>query len=244
MKSSQRGGELGEHEKVSRRTDSGNFAMIHRAVVTPAGIYLYGPDPEPMNRVLRKYALHHEYFLRMEFTDEDGQPVRFNPRVSNDAIFHQRFKSVLEKGFSIAGRKFDFLGFSHSSLRSQACWFMEPFTHNGSLLYDRMLIKELGDFSKIRCPAKCAARIGQAFSETPIVITLAPGVVRAMKDVQRNGRVFSDGVGTISRSIMHKIWEALPKIRNLKPTCFQIRFQGTHLRPFCYHFIDAFPSDF
>ncbi|KAF4624670.1 hypothetical protein G7Y89_g13499 [Cudoniella acicularis] len=219
-------GEFGEDETDSRRTDSINFAMVHRAMLTPAGIYLYGPDPEPMNRVLRKYSTRHEYFLRMEFADEDGQPVRFNPRVSNDAIFNERFKQFLDIGFSIAGRKYDFLGFSHSSLRSQACWFMAPFAHNGSLLYDRMLIRELGDFSKIRCPAKCAARIGQAFSETPTVITLGPGIVGSMNDIERNGRVFSDGVGTISKSVMKKIWEALPKTRRLKPTCFQIRFQG------------------
>lgn len=38
----------------------------------------------------------------------------------------------------------------------------------------------------------------------------------------------------MSRSTMHKIWEALPEMRKFKPTCFQIRYQG--IRSFNYFF--------
>ncbi len=205
---------------------SENLALIHRVIITPSGFYLYGPDPEPMNRVLRKYPKNHEYFIRVQFADEDGEPVRFNPRVSNESIFQGRFKQYLQNGFTIAGRKFDFLGFSHSSLRAQSCWFMSPFAQDGSLMYDRILIQQLGDFTKIRCPAKCAARIGQAFSETPTAVPLAPGTVQTQQDIERGSRVFSDGVGTLSKSVMHKIWDAHPEMRKSKPTCFQIRYKG------------------
>ncbi|KAK6579875.1 hypothetical protein PZA11_007583 [Diplocarpon coronariae] len=205
---------------------SERLAMIHQVRVTPSGLYLSGPEPEPYNRVLRKYPKHHEFFLRVQFADEDGEPVRFNPQISNEPVFSGRFKRILRSGFFIAGRKFDFLGFSHSSLRAQSCWFMSPFAQNGSLIYDRVLIQQLGDFTKIRCPAKCAARIGQAFSETPIAVPLKPGLVQMQPDVQRGSRVFSDGVGTISRTVMYKIWDALPEMQRLKPTCFQIRYQG------------------
>ncbi|KAE9375996.1 rna-dependent rna polymeras-like protein [Stipitochalara longipes BDJ] len=205
---------------------SDNMAMIHRVMITPAGMYLDGPDSEPMNRVLRKYLNYHEFFLRVSFADEDGEPVRYNPRVSNDQIFNGIFKSVLRNGISIAGRKYDFLGFSHSSLRAQSCWFMAPFTHNGSLIFYKKLIEELGDFTQIRCPAKCAARIGQAFSETPVAVTFPSGTIEEIVDIERNDRVFSDGVGTMSASVMRKIWKAVPSMRDLKPTCFQIRYQG------------------
>lgn len=201
-------------------------AMVHRVTVTPAGVYLYGPEAEPLNHVLRKYSKYHDYFIRVVFADEDGEQVRYNPRVSNEAIFNDRFKGILRNGISIAGLKFDFLGFSHSSLRSQSCWFMAPFVFEGSLLYDRILIQKLGDFTKIRCPAKCAARIGQAFSETPTAITYPSEIVKIIKDVKRNGRVFSDGVGTISRSVLRKIWQDIPSMRDQMPTCFQIRYRG------------------
>jgi hypothetical protein len=214
-----------------QRSSWENLAIIHRVTITPAGSYLDGPDPEPMNRILRKYPNHHEFFIRVQFADEDGEPVRFNPQVSNDFIFNERFKSVLRNGITIADRKHDFLGFSHSSLRAQSCWFMAPFIHNESLLFDRQLIKQLGDFTKIRCPAKCAARIGQAFSETPTAVEFPPETFEIVKDVERNGRVFSDGVGTISSSVMQKIWKAVPSMRDLRPTCFQIRFRGKWKSP-------------
>ena len=206
--------------------NSGNIAIIHRVSVTPAGIYLYGPEPETNNRVLRKYSGHHENFIRVQFSDEDGEPVRFGADVSNDEIFNVRFRKILREGIDIAGRTFEFLGFSHSSLRAQSCWFVTPFFHNGDLLYDRAIIHDLGDFSLIRSPAKCAARIGQAFSDTATAVTLNSGVQTSMEDVERNDRVFSDGVGTMSLSVMHQIWDALPQKHLSKPTCFQIRYCG------------------
>jgi hypothetical protein len=203
-----------------------NVAVIHKAIVTPAGIYLYGPERESNNRVLRKYSKHHDNFLRVQFCDEDVQPVQFNYEVSNKPVY-DRFRGVLNKGIHIAGQQFSFLGFSHSSLRAQSCWFMAPFVHNGSLLFDRELIKGLGNFSHIQIPARCAARIGQAFSDTRYAITLAPGVVKEMPDVEDNGRVFSDGVGTISMDALEQIWNGLLRGRKEKPTVLQIRYQGT-----------------
>lgn len=196
--------------------------------MTPAGIYLYGPDPETKNRVLRKYSEHIDYFLRVQFCDEDGQQVRYNPQVSNDRIFYSRFKSVLNNGFNIAGRQYGFLGFSHSSLRSQSCWFMAPFTYQGTLHLYQKVIQDLGDFSQIHCPAKCAARIGQAFSDTPNAIPLGSVEVVDIPDVTRNGRVFSDGVGTFSPSVLKQILDALPKKHLVKPTVFQIRHSGAY----------------
>ncbi|KAK5049094.1 hypothetical protein LTR84_005517 [Exophiala bonariae] len=211
----------------SQRLDSDNIAYIHKVSITPSRLYLSsGPEPENNNRVLRKYPDHHDYFIRVQFCEEDGQQLRYSAQVSNDEIFRGRFTKLLNEGFNLAGRHFSFLGFSHSSLRAQSCWFMAPFVHEGRLLLDRMLIQGLGDFSRIRCPAKCAARIGQAFSETPTAITIPPGVAREIPDVERNGRVFSDGVGTVSRGVLEKIWAHLPTTRNGRPLLFQIRYGG------------------
>jgi len=206
---------------------SENAAVIHKATVTPAGVYLSGPDLEGNNRVLRKYSTHHDYFLRVQFSDEDYLPVFFNPGASNKPIF-DRFRKILIEGLHIAGLHFSFLGFSHSSLRAQSCWFMAPFIHNGSLLYDREVIKGLGNFSKIRSPARCAARIGQAFSDTRDAIALDPGVVKEMEDVKRDGRTFSDGVGTISKEALEQIWDGLLAGKKKKPTVLQIRYQGKY----------------
>ena len=216
----------GDNQQLVDWTVTENTTPIHRVLITPSGTYLYGPEPVSKNRVLRKYSDHSEYFIRVQFADEDGLQILHHFQISNDNIFNGRYKTVLEKGLDVAGRHFAFLGFSHSSLRAQSCWFMAPFLHEGRLLLDRMLIKGLGDFTHIQIPAKCAARIGQAFSETPTAVELPAGVVKQIKDVERNGRVFSDGVGTVSMSVLRKIWNRLPSTKKTKPTLFQIRYSG------------------
>ena len=144
-----------------------------------------------------------------------------------------RFESVLQTGISIAGRQYEFLGFSHSSLRAHAVWFMAPFDDDtGDSQTCIKVISDLGEFSGIQSPARCAARIGQAFSETPFSISLEEfgAEVENIEDVTfKNGpgseRVFSDGVGTISRDLMEEIQLILPQKRN-PPTCLQIRWAG------------------
>lgn len=115
---------------------SQNVAIIHRAKVMPSGTHFFGPEPEANNRILRKYAGEHEYFLRVQFCDEDGAPVRFNPRISNDKIYHGRFKEAMRDGMNIAGQVYKFLGFSHSSLRGQfgVLVFLKPASFQSSCL--------------------------------------------------------------------------------------------------------------
>ena len=106
-------------------TPNQNVTRICRATVTPSRITLHGPEMEPNNRILRKFPNHHEYFIRVQFCDENGQNLQFNPRVNNAAVF-TRYKEVLERGIEIAGRVYTFLGFSHSSLRAHAVWVSIP----------------------------------------------------------------------------------------------------------------------
>jgi len=203
-----------------------HMAQVYKATVTPTGTFFYGPDPEPKNRVLRKYSDHVDFFLRVTFVDEDGEAIRFDNDASNENIYHGRFKKVLGSSINIAGRPYEFLGFSHSSLRAQTCWFMAPFVQDNELLHAQIVIARLGDFSAIRSPAKCAARIGQAFSETSKTVRLRTDTITTIADIERSGRVFSDGVGTFSASILHKLWKEYANSRALRPTLFQIRYAG------------------
>lgn len=155
-----------------------------------------------------------------------GGSVRYDPRSSQDLIYHQRFKQVLDGTILIAGLGYSFLGFSHSSLRSQSCWFMAPLVQQGSLVYAPQVLKELGDFSHIRTPAKCAARIGQCFTDTATSVKVVDQNVKSLPVVERNGRDFGDGVGTISRVLLEEVWRVYGTRRLLKPTILQIRFQG------------------
>ena len=203
-----------------------HMAQVYRATVTPTGTHFYGPDPEPKNRVLRKYSDYLDFFLRVTFVDEDGEAIRFDNDASNENIYYGRFKKVLSSAIDIAGRRYEFLGFSHSSLRTQTCWFMAPFVQDNELLHAKVVIAKLGDFSAIRSPAKCAARIGQAFSETSKTVRVRPNAVTTIADIERSGRVFSDGVGTFSSSILCRLWKEYANSRALRPTLFQIRYAG------------------
>ncbi len=200
--------------------------LIHKIIVTPCGTYLAGPEPEPTNRVLRRYADRIEHFARVVFQDEDGGSVRYDPRASQSIVYDERFKGVLNRGILIAGRMFSFLGFSHSSLRSQSCWFMAPIFAEGTMKLPEHILRELGDFSNIRIPAKCAARIGQNFTDTNATVDLVRANVGTLPMIERGGYDFSDGVGTISHELLRRIWRVYGQRRLLKPTAIQIRYKG------------------
>ena len=106
---------------------------------------------------------------------------------------------------------------------------MAPFVHGKSLIHSKDVIEDLGDFSHIHCSAKCAARIGQAFSDTVHALHIPEDVfvTETYPDVERNGRCFSDGCGTISLELMERISRSLPpERRKLRPTILQVRYRG------------------
>jgi hypothetical protein len=149
----------GSSSNVFKRKKQQHLALTYKATVTPTGLVLRGPEWGVSNRVLRKYSKHTECFMRVFFADEDGLSVFHDPQSSQDDVY-ARFKEVLRNGITIAGRTFEFLGFSHASLRYHAVWFMSPFYQDGVQIQARHVISDLGDFSNIHCSAKCAARIG------------------------------------------------------------------------------------
>ncbi|OAG12010.1 RdRP-domain-containing protein [Paraphaeosphaeria sporulosa] len=205
-----------------------NLTMVHKVNVTPTGITLHGPDPEAKNRILRRFPTDTEYFVRVQFSDEDGSALQFNSRVSNEDVY-DRFRQVMNNGVAICGRVYGFLGYSHSSLRSHSAWFMAPFWRRERLETYLTVIPQLGRFEDITSPARCAARIGQAFSETPFAISLYYNGVQhnRIPDVMtRDGdHMFSDGVGTISRRALEAIRDAVLRGK-AAATCFQIRWGG------------------
>lgn len=128
--------------------------LVHKLVVTPSGIRLEGPEAEPTNRVLRSYSDAIDAFIRVEFRDDDGATVRYEARTDLSHIYNH-FKKIISSNVIICGQAFSFLGFSHSSLRSQSCWFMRPFVDDTkTLVFAELLLKRLGDFESIKTPAK------------------------------------------------------------------------------------------
>lgn len=208
---------------------AGNLTPVCRVSVTPTRILLHGPELESKNRVLRKFPNHHDFFIRVQFCDENNDMLRLLGGQTNYDEIHNRFVEIMTNGIQIAGRTYKFLGWSHSSLRAHSMWFTAPFFDDTKHFQTHLnIINTLGNFNTIHSPARHAARIGQAFSETPFASRLDENKISVLEvpDVESSsGSVFSDGVGTISMEALMKVWKALPKAK-MYPTCLQIRYAG------------------
>ncbi|KAJ4007046.1 hypothetical protein NW752_010460 [Fusarium irregulare] len=218
-----------ERDPVYGSKLSAQQIWIFKVLVTPTRVILVGPDADSKNRVLRKYSAKNDYFLRVVFCDEDGQNLNFHPKIDKEPVY-SRFRRIMDEGIQIVGRKYHFLGFSHSSLRAHSVWFSAPFVDEDlEIQTPEAILKALGDFEDIRVPAKCAARIGQAFSEIPYAVPIFETDIayRFIHDVKSadGSRVFSDGVGTISQEALEEVWPYM-SMKAAAPTCLQIRWGG------------------
>ncbi|KZT40068.1 RdRP-domain-containing protein [Sistotremastrum suecicum HHB10207 ss-3] len=208
--------------------------------VTPTAFLLEGPYPDRSNRVLRFYKNHHTHFLRVSFEDEARLQYRFDRDLSTEEFVNHRVGGLLKNGFCLGGRHFQFLAFSMSALHEHTVWFMHPFHDptTGNFIDANIIREDLGIFetSLMRCPARYAARISQAFTTTDASITLNPDEVSLIRDIEHNisdkTYTFTDGVGTCSQMLAEDIWEALQNNRkscSLEkhcPSVYQIRYQG------------------
>jgi hypothetical protein len=153
-------------------------------------------------------------------------------------------------GLEIAGRHFDFLGYSQSALREHSTWFITPFVLDGRKVTAATIRESLGDFSAgtsssssaqtdncckkcrravIDIPARYMARLAQAFSATQPSLLLEPHQIVQIADIESpSGSCHTDGVGRISSRLAGEVDEVLRAARpskrtNDKSTCYQVR---------------------
>ncbi|KAG9100576.1 hypothetical protein FRC06_003955 [Ceratobasidium sp. 370] len=214
-----------------KRGINGEFPCLH-AVVTPTRISLEGPNSEQLNRVLRMYPDHWEYFLRVRFADEEQSTLRWDQDVDGAGFVKERVGGILRNGFEIAGRKFEYLGYSSSALKTHTVWFVRPFDLPGKGRQDAAtIIRALGDFSRdSQFPARMGARIAQAFSSTDLSISASVEEIQVVPDIERNQSLFTDGVGRISPEVAKMMWKSLTKLRKRRsyflPAAYQVRLGG------------------
>ncbi|KAH7883759.1 RNA-directed RNA polymerase 2 [Phlebopus sp. FC_14] len=218
------------------------IVSCYHATVTPTAIRLLGPFPERSNRVLRSYPQYHNHFLRVTFSDENG-PYRFDREIDGRDFIRRRVGRFLRVGLSVAGRKFDFLAYSQSSLKEHSVWFSRPFedeTHG--FVNAQSIIRSIGTFDNLAhdpdlmyCPARYGARISLAFTATEGTKSAKAENINFITDILSDDKkfCFTDGVGTISPDLARAIWQDIrPGARNAKrsklyPRAYQIRFMGS-----------------
>ncbi|GJJ12541.1 hypothetical protein Clacol_006784 [Clathrus columnatus] len=228
--------EFGRLRSCPRHRNDNAYFNAHRVTFTPTAVRFEGPYTHQSNRVIRKYAGFEDHFIRVDFRDEDGLHYRWSRETNGDQFVQERVGPILLHGFKIAGREFKFLGYSQSQLRSHSVFafsaFVSPDPSRGIVTADSIRL-ELGIFKDtISYPALYAARVSQAFSATEDSVILLRHQWEEIPDIVRNGRIFTDGVGTISPQLARLIWEIMctrRKIQNTSPFfpfAFQIRFGG------------------
>ncbi|CAL5431446.1 unnamed protein product [Camellia sinensis] len=209
---------------------------VRRLVITPTKAYCLPPTVELSNRVIRNYKEVADRFLRVTFMDEGMQTLNSNvlhnyvasivkditsySAPQKTAVF-QRIKSIVSGGFKLCGRRYSFLAFSSNQLRGQSAWF---FAEDKDISV--LNIKDwMGKFTDTNV-AKCAARMGQCFSSTYATIEVPHKEVNfKLRDVKRNGYVFSDGIGKMTPDLAMEVAERLQLCVN-PPCAYQIRYAG------------------
>lgn len=219
---------------ISKRLTDHNVMSCHRVLVTPSRIFCLGPELESSNYIVKNFAKYASDFLRVTFVDEDwGRLSATAVSMSiEQGIFakpyrtdiYRRILSVLRDGIIIGDKRFQFLAFSASQLRSNSVWM---FASNEHIKADD--IREwMGCFNKIRSISKCAARMGQLFSASTQTCEVHPRDVDLIPDIEVTTDgvkyCFSDGIGKISYTFARDIVRRLGLSR--MPSAFQIRYGG------------------
>ncbi|KAG6853911.1 hypothetical protein C0991_012580 [Blastosporella zonata] len=197
---------------------------------TPTRAFLRGPYPTGHNRVIRKYAGYEDRFIRVSFRDEGLLPYRESRDVDLRGVVQEGVGDILRNGFDVGGRHFEFLAYSLSGFRNHSVWFMSPFLHPqfGSVT-PYTIRSSLGDFEKVlTSPSMYGARLAQAFTTTVPTVQLGPGEWEDMEDMGSVPYQFTDGGGTMSKSLGREVWTILVSTGlydGLEPSTYQIRFK-------------------
>ncbi|GLU20684.1 hypothetical protein SLE2022_368720 [Rubroshorea leprosula] len=217
-----------------KRLTDHNVMSCHRALVTPSKIYCLGPELETSNYVVKQFAEYASDFMRVTFVEEDWSklPVNSISTSIQQGIFAKPFRtkiyhrilSVLRDGIVIGSKRFEFLAFSASQLRSNAVWM---FASNENVTAEG--IREwMGCFNKIRSVSKCAARMGQLFSSSLPTFDVPSQDVETITDIEVITEgihyCFSDGIGKISLPFARQVAQKCGL--NHTPSAFQIRYGG------------------
>lgn len=231
---------LVRNPKLQKGPNSLNDVVeVRRLIITPSKAYCLPPEVELSNRVLRQYKDVADRFLRVTFMDEGMQTLNANvlsfyaaPIVKQitknsfpqKTLMYRRVHSILKNGFHLCGRRYSFLAFSANQLRDRSAWFFAEDKKDKSLTV--VSIRNwMGKFTSKNI-AKCAARMGQCFSSTYATVEVPDLEVDSeLPDIERNGYVFSDGIGIITPELAAEVAMKL-RLRDESPCAYQIRYAG------------------
>ncbi|MBW0539060.1 hypothetical protein O181_078775, partial [Austropuccinia psidii MF-1] len=131
-----------------RRLQSQDNFKCRAVTITPTGMILEGPNVEQSNSILRRYD-YSPCFIRVAVREEDFSSHHHDREIDGAKFLRERYFPLFSSGLKIAGRTFDFLGYSSSALKDHQAWFVCPFKHRGIVMTAHQIRHNMGDFSKV-----------------------------------------------------------------------------------------------
>ena len=100
----------------------------YHLIITPSSLIPDGPLPDQSSSILRRFR-NNDCFLRVTFQDNNRMALRHDTtlNISIKSLLHSRYKKALVQGITVAGRHFEFLGYSMSGLKQHSVFFVHPF---------------------------------------------------------------------------------------------------------------------
>lgn len=129
--------------------------------------------------------------------------------------------------------RYEFLSYSQSALKDYTVWFVSPFKRGNVVVNSEYIRSGIGTRwppELLRCPARYAARLSQAFTATDRGLIVEEDQIELIPDIERNGYCFTDGNGLISPEMAKAIYAGIkgrhPTEISRTPSVFQLRLQG------------------
>ena len=190
---------------------NGSFHYSPPEITIPLNIpfHLNKPEHHGHNQISTLSHCDQSYMRYIEIIDKQNLKIsykkydtnrlveRYDPSCLNNKfasiLFDQKLdntflEQILLNGIFLNNQQYHFIGYSNSQLRGRSCYL-----YNGSNEQIEQMIKDNGDFDKIKNISKRAARIGLLFSSCTPTIHIQSDQVIQIDDVERNGYTFTDG---------------------------------------------------
>jgi len=201
---------------------SNNMAYAPSVTITPTTICVKPLKLAKTNRIIREPKFGGiTKFCLVEMREETGETLQAN----DYGQIRWRIDEYLSSGFHLTSdRLYKHLHHSQSQLKDKQFWFYWHDEKNKTNLSFEDAYKWMGDFSHERVVAKHSARMAQCFTSSAATIRVPVERTEIIDDIERNGYIFTDGVGTFSSRLRDEICAKMGLRR--KFSVMQIRYGG------------------
>ncbi|TKR67850.1 hypothetical protein L596_023937 [Steinernema carpocapsae] len=213
-------------EEIETQKKNG-FQRVRKVVITPTRKLLVVPELLMGNRFLRTHDESGEHTLRVQFRDDDSQPMR---GIKCGAFLIERtVGEALRNGIIVAGRLYKYMGSSNSQMRDNGCYF---FNAEASSNIHETIRKQFGKFDTNNIP-KFMSRFGQCFTQARrsgvalerSMYNRIPDIIGG-DDLKGEPYTYSDGVGNVSAWYAKNLAADFNIDEGCVPSVFQVRFRG------------------